>query len=213
MKREGDTAQETVGPNVHHDPEAWCSRTGTLQARTAEAWCSRTGTTGQIPNMASDGLAPSAFDPSIEYSTDNVVLFWQPLSDSSQWTPSSFVVDGVSYSCADQFMIAEKARLFKDHRAVEPIMSSPDTSTRERIGRCLRNVDSAVFGREKQNAVFSGNYAKFKQNPGMKHHLSSTGNKRLADASPLDPVWGIGLRADDPRAKTTPVQRKNTFCR
>ena len=35
----------------------------------------------------------------------------------------------------------------------------------------------------------------------MKHHLSSTGNKRLADVSPLDPAWGIGLRADDPRAK------------
>ena len=91
---DGDTARETVGPVSHRDPEAWCSRTGTLrdrtaeawcsrkgtlQARTAEAWCSRTGTLqAQIPSTASDGLAPSAFDPSLEYSTDNVVLFWQP---------------------------------------------------------------------------------------------------------------------------------------
>ena len=29
----------------------------------------------------------------------------------------------------------------------------------------------------------------------------STDNKRLAEACPLDPLWGIGLRADDPRAK------------
>ena len=58
--------------------EAWCSRKGTLQARAAEAWCSRTGTLqAQIPSTASDGLAPSAFDPSLEYSTDNVVLVWQ----------------------------------------------------------------------------------------------------------------------------------------
>ena len=35
----------------------------------------------------------------------------------------------------------------------------------------------------------------------MKHHRLSTGHKRLAEASPLDPVGGIGLRADDPRAK------------
>ena len=35
----------------------------------------------------------------------------------------------------------------------------------------------------------------------MKHHLLSTGNKRLAEACPLDPVWGIGLQADDARAK------------
>ena len=34
----------------------------------------------------------------------------------------------------------------------------------------------------------------------MELHLFSTGNKRLAEASPLDPVRGIGLRADDPRA-------------
>ena len=98
-------------------------------------------------------------------------------------------------------MMAEKARLFKDHRAVELIMSSPDPSTHKRIGRSVRNFDSAVWDRQKQNAVLSGNYAKFTQNPAMKHHLLSTGNKRLAEASPLDPVWGIGLRADDPRAK------------
>ena len=59
--------------------EAWCSRKGTLQARAAKTWCPRTGTLqAQIPSTASDGLAPSAFDPSLEYSTDNVVLFWQP---------------------------------------------------------------------------------------------------------------------------------------
>ena len=34
----------------------------------------------------------------------------------------------------------------------------------------------------------------------MKHHLLSTDNKPLAEASALDPEWGIGLRADDPQA-------------
>ena len=96
-------------------------------------------------------------------------------------------------------MVAGKARLFKDHRAVELIMS-PDPSAQKRIGRGVRNFDSAAWDREKQNAVLCGKYAKFMQNA-MKHHLLSTGNKRLAEASPIDPVWGIGLRADDPRAK------------
>ena len=74
----------------------------------------------------------------LEYSTDNVVLFWQPPSYFSQWSPSSFVVDGVSCSCAEQFMMAEKARLLKDHRAVELIMSSPDPITQtHRSRRCL----------------------------------------------------------------------------
>ena len=144
--------------------------------------------------------APSAFDPSLEYSTDNVVLFWQPPSYFSQWSLSLFVVDGVSYSCAEQFMMAEKARLFKDHRAVELITSSPHPSTHKRIGRGVHNFDSAVWDREKQNTGLSGNYAKFTQNSAMQHHLLGTGNKRLAEATPLDLVWGIGLRADDLQA-------------
>ena len=79
-------------------------------------------------------------------------------------------------------------------------MSSPDPSTHKRIGRGVRNFDSSIRDREKQNSVLSGNYAKFMQNPAMKNHLLSTGNERLAEISPLDPVWDIGLRADDPRA-------------
>ena len=62
-------------------------------------------------------------------------------------------------------MMAEKARHFKDHRAVELIMSSPSTSTRKLIGRGVRNFDSGVGDREKKNAVLSGTNAKFTQNP------------------------------------------------
>ena len=80
-------------------------------------------------------------------------------------------------------------------------MSSPDPSAHERAGRGVRNFASAAWDREKQHVVLSGKYARSTQNPAMKHHLLSTGNKRLAKASPLDPVWGIGLRADDARAK------------
>ena len=94
--------------------------------------------------------------------------------------------------CAEQYVMAEKARLLKGHRAVELIMPPPDPSTYKRVGRGVRNFDSAVGDREKKNAVLSGAYAQFTQNPAMKLHLFSTGNKRSAETSPLDPVWGIG---------------------
>ena len=62
-------------------------------------------------------------------------------------------------------MMAEKTKLFQDHRAVGLIMSSPGRRTRKRIRRGVRNFDSGVGDREKQNAVLSGTYAKFTQNP------------------------------------------------
>ena len=57
-----------------------------------------------------------------------------------------------------------------------------------------------VWDRVRGDAVLAGTFAKFTQNPAMKQHLLSTGTNLLAEASPLDPVWGIGLRADDPDA-------------
>ena len=47
-------------------------------------------------------------------------------------------------------------------------MSPPSPSTRNRIGRGVRNFDSGFGDGEKQNAVLSGTYAKFTQNPAMK---------------------------------------------
>ena len=58
----------------------------------------------------------TCFNPSLEYSTDRVLLFWQPPSYCSHWSPSSFFVDDESNSCAEQCMMATKFSLFQDHR-------------------------------------------------------------------------------------------------
>ena len=55
-KSEEDTRREAVGLDSHRAREAWCSQSGTLQARSAEDWCFQTGTfQAQILNTASDG--------------------------------------------------------------------------------------------------------------------------------------------------------------
>ena len=59
-------------------------------------------------------------------------------------------------------MMSEKARLFQTHRAVDLIMSSSDPSTNKRVGRGVRNFDSAVWDSEKRNVVLSGTGAKIK---------------------------------------------------
>ena len=121
----------------------------------------------------------TAFDPSHEYFTDKVVLFWQPPSYFPPSSPSSFAVDDVPYSCAEQYMMAEKTKFWQDHRAVGLIMS-PSPSTRKRIGRGVGNFESGLGDWEEQNSVLSGTYAKFTHNPAMKNHLLSSDNKLLA---------------------------------
>ena len=115
-------------------PESFCAP-GAQRSRSS---------TFPVP-ILTDGSAPSVFDPKLEYSTEQVVLFWQPPSCFSQWFPSSFVVDDVSSSCAEQFMMAEKARLFQDRRAEELNMSSPDPSVHKCIDRgCLLYTSDAA---------------------------------------------------------------------
>ena len=153
----------------------------------------------------------TAFDPSLKYSTDKAVLLWQPPSFFPPWSLSSFAVDDVLYSCAERYMMAENTRLFQDHQAVGLIMSPLIPSTRKRIGRGVRNFNSGVGDEEKQNAVLSGTYAKFTQNPAIKKYLLNSDNKLLTEVSPLDPVWGIGLQRDVPRASNPCHGRGNTF--
>ena len=96
-------------------------------------------------------------------------------------------------------MMAEKARFFQDRRAEELIMSLPDPSTHKRIGRGVRDFDNSVWDPVREDAILAGEFVTFSENPTLKYHLR-TGINILTEASPFDPLWGIGLRADDPGA-------------
>ena len=50
--------------------------------------------------------------------------------------------------------------------------------------------------------VYNGNFLKFSQNPELSEILKSTGDKIIAEASPVDAIWGIGLSKHD--AKQVP---------
>eukprot|EP00903_Cladosiphon_okamuranus_P005854 g5793.t1 len=71
----------------------------------------------------------------------------------------------------------------------------------------MRGYDQQLWDQHKLDIVARGNYAKFTQNEMMGQHLLGTGEKQLAEASPLDPVWGIGLRADNPAASDPTLWR------
>ena len=64
-----------------------------------------------------------------------------------------FLVDDASYSCAEQCMMAENARLFHDHRALGFILCSSDPQLHKRTGRNVCGFDHAIWERERENSV------------------------------------------------------------
>ena len=154
-----------------------------------------------FPDGDNAGPNSNTFDPSLEYSTD-MVLLWQPPSYFPPWSPASFAVDEVPYLCAEQYMMAEYNRFsttIGQWSSSCPRLVQAQANTWVKAGATL----TLVLEREKQNAVLSGTYAKFTQNPAItKNRLLSCDNNLLAEYSPLDPVWGVGLRTNGPRANT-----------
>ncbi len=114
----------------------------------------------------------------------------------SQWYPSTFEVDGVLYKTAEHWMMAKKAELFGDGEAMQKILLAEKPAVAKAIGREVRNFDAAVWNKQAYQIVVDGSKHKFASNPALEKFLLYTGNKTIVEASPSDPIWGIGLSQD-----------------
>lgn len=141
--------------------------------------------------------------------TFELLHFWghRPRADGrpsnscfSQWFDSPFEIGGLTYPTAEHFMMAEKARLFGDEVTLAKILKASKPGAAKALGRQVARYDEAAWAARRFDAVVQGNEAKFGQNPALRAYLTSTGSQILVEASPVDPVWGIGLAKDDPRA-------------
>ena len=127
----------------------------------------------------------------------------------SQWWQCRFQDHGIEYSCAEQFMMAEKARLFGDRDMLNKIMEASHPKEMKAYGRAVRGFDREVWDSSCYEIVKRGNRAKFSQNPELFHFLINTGKRILVEASPRDRIWGIGMARSNPDAKN-PLKWKGT---
>ncbi|NGZ76403.1 NADAR family protein [Saccharibacillus alkalitolerans] len=127
----------------------------------------------------------------------------------SQWWPSRFAVDGIEYSCAEQYMMAEKARLFGDEDARDKILGAKHPKQMKAFGREVRNFDDTVWKKEAYGIVRRASTEKFRQNEELWSFLKKTRSRILVEASPVDRIWGIGLDRSDPNAEN-PLKWRGT---
>jgi ribA/ribD-fused uncharacterized protein len=119
----------------------------------------------------------------------------------SQWYPSQMQVDGVRFATAEHYMMWRKARVFGDADIERQLLADDSPAVAKRLGRQVRNFSSPIWDRHRFGVVVDGSIAKFEQNETLRRYLLGTGERVLAEASPVDNIWGIGFSADDPRAR------------
>ena len=130
---------------------------------------------------------------------EKFTFFWS--GPFSNWHPSPFQIVGTWYNCVEQFMMSEKARLFKDPATLSRIMSAVDPREQKAYGRQVVGFNKEKWEALARKVVYLGCYAKFTQNQDLLKALMATAGTTLVEANPRDCIWGIGLRKTDPRAQ------------
>lgn len=132
------------------------------------------------------------------------LMFWghRPEADGgvgkgclSQWWPCRFRVDGIEYASAEHWMMAAKARLFRDAQAEARILDARTPAEAKKLGRGVRGFDEDEWAARRVDLVVRGNVAKFGADPALRDYLLGTARRVLVEASPRDRLWGIGMGA------------------
>lgn len=128
---------------------------------------------------------------------EKYTFFWG--GPFSQWAYSEILIDGVKYNCCEQYMMAQKARLFNDTESYDAIMAAEQPYAQKSLGRSVKNFNKEKWELVAKSVVYRANQAKFTQHKHYFDDLMATEGTLLVEASPEDKIWGIGLAESDPR--------------
>ena len=123
-------------------------------------------------------------------------FFWG--GECSQWAESPFEEFGVTFNCAEQFMMAAKAKVFGDDNSYNAIMATRLPNEQKALGKKVKGFDANIWDAIAKNYVRLGNVNKFQQNEQFLDFLFKHKDKYFVEASPYDKVWGIGLAETHP---------------
>lgn len=129
---------------------------------------------------------------------EEYTFFYNNRTPFSNWYPSTFIVDGVTFTRMEQFMMYRKAMLFGDQVIARQILATDDPAEHQRLGRLVKGFKDSVWNENRVPIVTEGSIAKYEQNEKMKAKLLATDGTILVEASPVDGIWGVKLKVSDP---------------
>lgn len=131
-------------------------------------------------------------------------FFWKTDDEDgymSNWYHSEFVMkdtvtkQDLCFNSSEQYFMWAKAKLFGDEETAQKIYESGSCREQKDLGRQVKNFDQLVWNQNKYQIMVDAIYYKFVDiaNIHLKESLVATGNAILAEASPYDKIWGIGV--------------------
>ena len=103
--------------------------------------------------------------------------------------------DVYSYPTAEHAIMHIKACLMGADEMSDKELSADKPVQAKTLGRKVKPFDADKWNLNVENIAYFVLEAKFKQNDVLARKLRDTKNKVLAEASPRDRIWGIGLGA------------------
>ncbi|WP_303821338.1 NADAR domain-containing protein [Ruminococcus flavefaciens] len=133
--------------------------------------------------------------------TETDAIFFYRVGDAygafSNWAPTPFTVDGVSFSTAEQYIMYRKCLTFGDTVTAEKLLSSDSPKEQKALGREAAGYIDSVWAGIRQTVAIRGLYAKFSQDAELKRLLLGTGDAVLVECTSNDRIWACGLDRDD----------------
>lgn len=126
------------------------------------------------------------------------VCFWGSIF--SNFYPCTITAEGQKFRSSEQYFMWQKAKYFGDEVIAQAILDSKEPKDAKALGRRVSNFDSEKWNEVSFDKMYNAVYAKFTQSRKLKNILTDKqfDGKTFVEGSPIDLIWGVGIRWDDP---------------
>jgi len=111
----------------------------------------------------------------------------------SNFYPSEFTINNITFNCGEQYFMYQKAITFNDIESANKILLTETPNKQKALGKKIKNFDSKIWDKCKYQLIKRGLIEKFNQNLDLKKYLLEHKDCIMVEASPYDRIWGIGF--------------------
>ncbi|KAJ4357260.1 uncharacterized protein N0V89_001835 [Didymosphaeria variabile] len=136
--------------------------------------------------------------------TIQTIFFWKETDKVTgflcPWYKSKFHKEGVAYQSAGQYIMAEKARLFRDTKTLERILASTSAEEHKSLGNSVKGFKHSIWHEKAYTIACQANKQKFLRGANSRRlrvKLLPFVDYELVYASPVDHYFGIGISAEE----------------